>query len=44
MNPNVNESKPSLTKELLQQEARLFAEVESIFPEPSLYGMDMERR
>lgn len=35
---NVN-PKPILTIELLQQEARAFAEVESIFPEPSLYGV-----
>jgi hypothetical protein len=31
--------KPKLTIELLQQEARAYAETESTFPEPSLYGV-----
>jgi hypothetical protein len=30
---------PPLTLEALQSEGRLFAEIESVFPEPSLYGV-----
>ncbi len=32
-------SKPPLTVSILREEANLFAEIESVFPEPTLYGV-----